>query len=147
MARQNRSSESASPPTNSAGSPESAKSSADWQQHEHIAPPVQVQAQKLLDEAGSPELAKHAVDEAARQPGKGSGPEELVKDWGFASWDEMITLSTNLVATDGASWWVTPRGDQGWMLWSHHDWQSPRLFASFEEARRHVFQGAPPDVS
>lgn len=37
----------------------------EWQMHEHIAPPIQIQAQKLLDDAGSPGLAKQAIDAAA----------------------------------------------------------------------------------
>jgi len=121
------------------------KSSADWQQHEHVTAPLQAQAQKLLEEAGSPELAKHAVDEAARQHTEQAGPEKLVQEWGFGSWDELITLSTNLIAPDGASWWITPHHHQGWMLWNHNEWQAHKLFGSFEEARSHVFQGAPPD--
>ena len=57
-----------------------------WQEHEHVAPPVQNQAQKLLDEAGSPELAKHAVDAAAKtQPLPASAHDQFARQLGFAS--------------------------------------------------------------
>jgi len=39
----------------------------EWHQHEHTTPVVQIHAEQLLDEAGSPELAKHAIDVAAQQ--------------------------------------------------------------------------------
>lgn len=41
--------------------------STDWNEHEHTAPVVIVQAEVLLTRAGSPELAKHAIDVAARK--------------------------------------------------------------------------------
>lgn len=40
---------------------------AEWNEHEHTAPVVIVQAEHLLQRAGSAELAKHAIDVAARQ--------------------------------------------------------------------------------
>lgn len=42
--------------------------SADWNEHEHTVPSVQIQAEKLLETAGSPEIAKHAIDVVANQP-------------------------------------------------------------------------------
>lgn len=41
---------------------------AEWHEHEHTAPAVQIQAEQLLNMAGSPELAKHAIDVVSQQP-------------------------------------------------------------------------------
>ena len=46
---------------------ERAGNSADWNEHEHTVPSVQIQAEKLLETAGSPEIAKHAIDVVANQ--------------------------------------------------------------------------------
>lgn len=40
---------------------------AEWHEHEHTVPSVQIQAEQLLQTAGSPELAKHAIDVVANQ--------------------------------------------------------------------------------
>ena len=40
---------------------------AEWHEHEHTGGAVQSQAEQLLDTAGSPELAKHAIDVVANQ--------------------------------------------------------------------------------
>src|SRR5687768_2999335 len=53
---------------------------------EHIATPVQIEAQKLLEDAGSPELAKHAVDVAAIGRGEGSPQDQFARRLGFASY-------------------------------------------------------------
>ena len=42
--------------------PNPATQAAEWNDHEHVADPVQRMAQQLVDQAGSPELAKHAVE-------------------------------------------------------------------------------------
>lgn len=43
---------------------------AEWHEHEHTTPAVQIQAEHLLDAAGSAELAKHAIDVAAQRVGE-----------------------------------------------------------------------------
>ena len=126
----------ASSPLAQAGVP---SSSVAWEEHEHAAPRLDAEAQKLLDAAGSPEIAKHAIDAAARQREEMSeSREDLVHVWGFASWDEMLTLSTSLVDFNGDRWWITPCAQRGWMIWNQRDRQLPELFTSFEEAHRHL---------
>jgi len=46
---------------------QAADSRLEWHEQEHTAPALQHQAEQLLDAAGSPELAKHAIDVAAHQ--------------------------------------------------------------------------------
>jgi hypothetical protein len=127
------------PPFTQPGVP---SSSAAWEEHEHVAPRLDAEAQKLLDAAGSPEIAKHAIDAAARQREEmeemSEAREDLVHVWGFASWDEMLTLSTSVEDSNGDRWWITPCAQQGWMIWNQRDRQLPELFASFEEAHRHL---------
>ena len=55
-----------------------ATNSPDWNEHEHVAEQVQLQAQKLVDLTGSPELAKFAIGVVEQSqsvvPGEGSSP-------------------------------------------------------------------------
>jgi len=46
---------------------EAAGHCAEWHEHEHTVPSVEIQAEQLLETAGSPELAKHAIDLAAHK--------------------------------------------------------------------------------
>lgn len=46
---------------------EAAGHCAEWHEHEHTVPSVEIQAVQLLETAGSPELAKHAIDIAAHK--------------------------------------------------------------------------------
>ncbi len=52
--------------------------SPEWNEHEHVAEQVQLQAQKLVDLTGSPELAKYAIgvveQSQSDSPGEGSSP-------------------------------------------------------------------------
>jgi hypothetical protein len=65
----------------------SATPPADWIRHEHVSDQVQLEAAKLVDLAGSAELAKHAIDvleqkiatDDQRDCGSGLGDESLVK--------------------------------------------------------------------
>lgn len=50
-----------------ATSPDTDSMSYEWHEHEHTTPSVHSHAEQLLKEAGSPELAKHAIDVAANQ--------------------------------------------------------------------------------
>jgi len=43
--------------------PDSQRPTEAWSRHEHLTPPVQSQAQQLLNEAGSPELARQALED------------------------------------------------------------------------------------
>jgi hypothetical protein len=45
---------------------QSGLSAAEWMAHEHMAAPLHVQAHRLIEQAGSPELAKQAIDAAAQ---------------------------------------------------------------------------------
>jgi hypothetical protein len=101
---------------------------------------VEMQAQKLLHEAGSPKLAKHAVDSVAqRETIPDFRQDMLAQRLGFKSRADMLAASTPVTAVDGAAWWATALGEHRWTVWSDDDMTTARSFDSLEDARRHVY--------
>ena len=49
---------------------ESTAQAADWNEHEHVSEQVQRDAQRLVDQAGSPGIAKLAIEVIERKHGK-----------------------------------------------------------------------------
>lgn len=41
----------------------------EWTEHEHLSLEIQIEAKQLVSHAGSPELAKEAIDSVARDQG------------------------------------------------------------------------------
>jgi hypothetical protein len=129
-------------PSDSGGPPaEGSNAAAGWREHEHVAGPVQNDAQKLIDNAGSPELAKKAVDSAARdhktQPsaaGGGSAKDRLARNHGFNSYLELFEASTTMSQSDGKNWFVTAVPGGKWIMWNDRDLEAHRSFDTFEEA-------------
>src|SRR5438477_7832314 len=83
--------------------------------------PVEAQAHKLLAEAGSPELAKHAVDAVARDQAAGSPGDKFAAQWGFDSYLSLFEASTPLASVGGKNWCVTSVGNSNWILWNDAD--------------------------
>jgi hypothetical protein len=108
-----------------------------WSRHEHVSPPVQTQAQKLLHDAGSPELAHLAVDQAANESTT-TNIDERAKQWGFASRHTLLAGSVNLVSRQGRPWWATLIGDGKWVAWSERDNNTSGDLKSLDEAREFV---------
>jgi len=101
---------------------------------------VEVQAQKLLHEAGSPKLAKHAVDSAAhRETIPDFCQDMLAQRLGFKSRAALLAASTPVTAVDGTAWWATALDEHRWTVWSDDDMTTAQSFDSLEEARRHVY--------
>jgi len=114
-------------------------SSETWREHEHVAPPVQIQAQKLLDEAGSPDLAKHAVDAAAKtQPLPASAHDQFARQLGFASYLSLFEASTPLMSAVGKQWFVTALRTDQWILWNDSDLAAAGAYPTRETAERAV---------
>src|SRR5262245_31821321 len=81
---------------------------------------IEAEAQKLLHDAGSPQLAKHAIDAAARRETLPDFRQDtLAQKLGFKSREEMLSASKPITATDGTVWWAThsPK-DKQWYLWN-----------------------------
>jgi len=101
---------------------------------------IELQAQKLLHEAGSPKLAKHAVDRAAhRETIPDFCQDMLAQRLGFKSRADLLAASTPVTAVDGSAWWATAIDQQRWAVWSDDDMSSTKCFDSLEEARRHIY--------
>ena len=116
--------------------------SAEWSEREQLSAPIEMQAQKLLREAGSPERAKHAVDQAANLAAPESeARERLARQLSFSSHRELAAVSTPLVIPGRDRWWVVQRG-QHWKAWNAAGVLLEQDFPSIEEARRHIASGA-----
>ena len=110
-----------------------------WQEHEHVVPPVQIQAQTLLDEAGSPNLARHAVDAAAQtQPLPASAHDEFARQLGFASYLSLFEASTPLRSAIGKQWFVTALRSDLWVVWNDSDLMTAGTYPTREAAGRAV---------
>jgi hypothetical protein len=114
------------------------QASADWSAREQLSPPVEMQAEKLLREAGSPERAKHAIDEAAKANQPAGDQRWLVAQrLGFVAYRELAAASTPLVIPGSQRWWVTPQG-QHWKAWNASGVLLDQEFDSVEDARRYI---------
>jgi hypothetical protein len=116
-----------------------------WQEHEHLTTPIENQAQKLLDEAGSRERAKHAVDVVAstqaasgRSLAIGAAAEQFARQLGFASYLSLFEGSTPVASAAGKQWFVTALKTQEWVVWNDDDLSIVGTFPSREAAERAV---------
>ena len=102
---------------------------------------IEAQAQKLLHEAGSPQLAKQAVDTAARRETIPDFRQDmLAQKLGFTSRENLLAASTPITAADGTVWWATnSQRESRWSLWSEESMETTDSFGSLEEVRRHVY--------
>jgi hypothetical protein len=55
----------------------------EWSQHEHVTPSLKAQAKKLVEEAGTGELAKYAVDAVTEPHPAGIDKDEFARAWGL----------------------------------------------------------------
>ena len=101
-------------------------------------------AQKLIEQTGSPDQAKQAVDAAARE--QASPPitkEDFARRWGFASFLEMFEASKPLgPAEENEKWCVTALRGGKWLLWNDADMNSAREYDSLEEAKLYARQSS-----
>ena len=99
-----------------------------------------MQAQTLIHQAGSPELAKDAVDGAAERETIPDFRENLFgQRFGFASRPELLAASTPLIAADGTPWWTTAIKNNRWIVWNQQDMSASKTFATLQEARNSVY--------
>lgn len=141
---------SSSPPsTRTLGDPAAHQAAdAEWKEHEHVAPAVQVEAEKLVERAGSPELAKQAIDEVSQQEERlASQREELARQHGFPSLEAMLASSIRIAAPDGSAWWATEIQHEGWMVWNDRERAVKRRFPTLEACHRYLAsERGPPDA-
>lgn len=101
---------------------------------------VEMHAQKLIHEAGSPALAKDAVDGAAQREMIPDFVEDLFgQRFGFASRPELLAASKPVTAADGTPWWTTAIGGDRWIVWNQHDMSASQTYATLEQARSSIY--------
>lgn len=103
-------------------------------QPQHVSDSVELQAQKLIEQTGTPELAKQAI-EAAQQPDLPPvSKDELATRLGYTSFLELFEASTPVAARDGTTWYLTPGVQGNWLVWSDADFTLGPTFPSKSEA-------------
>lgn len=108
--------------------------SKEWQEHEHVTPPLKSQAEQLVKSAGSSELAKHAVDSVKVAPPPASDKDAFARQSGFTSYLDLFEASKAAGETDGKNWFVTALPGSGWIAWNDTDLQANGPFDSPDEA-------------
>ena len=90
-----------------------------WQ-HEHLSTQMELDALRLLSDAGSPELAKFAIDSVEERR-----REQLRSDFsqalGFESFGELLAESSDIATNDDKHWFVTSLPDGQWIGWNDVD--------------------------
>jgi hypothetical protein len=133
--------------------PEGSRSAEAWKEHEHISGPVQDQAQKLIQSAGSPQLARQALEAAEREqaspvatsvgagaphaasrPHAESGKDQFARQHGFRSYLELFEASTSMSQSGGKNWFVTGLPSGKWICWNEQNLEANHTFSTFEEA-------------
>jgi hypothetical protein len=106
---------------------------------------VQIEAENLLDQAGSPALAKQAIDVAAQRKRESKAHEErLAEEWGFSSRGQLLAASVTITAEDGATWWATSIDDHRWYVWNEQHHSPPAEYESLEKAKRSILPSGKP---
>lgn len=112
----------------------------DWTGHEHVTENVRHQAQKLIDEIGSVDLAKQAVEAVgdvttlANEATQQEGQVRLANSLGFNTVEELWQASSSVPANDGKNWYITKVGDSSWAVWNDQQFQAERHFSDRDEA-------------
>lgn len=100
---------------------------------------VEQDAQKLIHQAGSPALAKQAVDRAAERESVPDFRQDLfAQRWGFASRQELLAASRPASAADGQSWWTTALGEGRWIAWCNDNLAADETFPSETAAQEWI---------
>lgn len=101
---------------------------------------VEMQAQTLIHQAGSPALAKNAVDGVAEREAIPDFREDhFGRRFSFASRPELLAASTPLTAADGMPCWTTTIDGNRWIVWNQHDMSSSKTYSTLQEARSSVY--------
>lgn len=99
-----------------------------------------MQAQVLIHQAGSAELAKEAVDgAAARESVPDFREDSFAQRFGFATRIELLEASTPLISADGTPWWATAIADNRWIVWNQNNMTAAKTFATLQEARSSIY--------
>jgi hypothetical protein len=134
----------------SAGRPTATQAASAWHEQEQTAEPTNVQAESLIQHAGSAEMAKQAIDTVAARAQQGSkaDPREaarsspatdqrknrLAEQLGYTSYLELFEASTPVPTRDGKAWCVTSDQQGGWVAWNDEELSVSQRAATKDEA-------------
>lgn len=106
-----------------------------WISHEHVAPPVELQAKKLLLAAGNSEIAKHAIDVASGGDSDQAIKSDLLAESiGFRSYRALVESSTPGPKVEERQWYVTPISTGKCIIWNDRDYEVVGAYPSMNEA-------------
>ena len=101
--------------------------------------------ERLVEELGSVELAKHAVDLAkqavaavAEQASSTSSETLLHRCLGYATQQKLRDASSPVESNDGKGWFLVQLPDESWVVWNEVDYKADRHYLTDEEARASV---------
>lgn len=112
-----------------------------WTDHEHQAGRAHIQAQKLIEETGSPELAKHAIDGTTdhhhSEPAEDDGGErtEFAQRLGFDSYRALEAMSTPVLSENGQLRMVGSLPGGKWIIWKRGSWNWHQEFDTWQQVR------------
>ena len=115
-----------------------------WREHEHQAPAADLRAAQLLQETGSPELAKHAVDQAqapADEPTRAPDVAEqdaAARQFDFESFDALVKDAFAFPVDRGPGLMICELKDGRWIRFDRESWPKHEIFRSREEAMKPV---------
>jgi hypothetical protein len=112
-----------------------------WEQHEHLSAQLELDALRLLADAGTPELAKFAIDSVEQQQHDHMRT-EFAEALGFASYSDLLAASAGVATTDDKLWFVTPLADGQWVAWNFVEIKADAKHATREAAIAHAEQSA-----
>ena len=122
--------------------PHSAPSSNHSKNPDHVSGDVAAQAQRLLNEVGSVELAKQAVDVVGNSATPSDDELEhknlFALALNFESYEQLAAASEPVASNDGLPWRLTPLANDTWAVWNDSQLHLDRHYASREEALANV---------
>lgn len=107
-----------------------------WTQHEQVSPQVELEAKKLVQAAGSAEMAKQAIDATEHSHRESRKDEDLALALGFVSFRSLLEASIKGANIAGYQWFLTAIRQDEWILWNDRDLEVIGVFETKEEALR-----------
>jgi hypothetical protein len=114
---------------------------AGWPQHEHLSAQLELDALRLLADAGTPELAKFAIDTVDQQQ-HDQLRAQFAHSLGFETYSDLLAASGGVATSDDKLWFVTALGDGSWIGWNYVDIRADVSYGSREAAIAHVERAA-----
>ena len=99
---------------------------------------TQREAQALLEEVGTPELAPSKLSSSESR--RSLTNDQFAQRCGFASYLSMFEASKPIAELQGRNWLVTNVGPEQWIVWNEQDLTALRYFKTPDEAKQFIRQ-------